>query len=141
MASDGSARASTPAAASVRAAARGPGEQVARAGVQGLGGRGGGAAQRRLERGDGELVHPQRPGERMPPAAFDQVAAAEQQPGLRAAEQLVAARGDQVGPGAQGGGGVRLAGQQRLRGEQAGPDVGDHGHAEAGELGDVRPIR
>ena len=40
-------------------------------------------------------------------------------------------------PAAQRGGGVRLVGQQRVRGEQPAADVGDHRHAERGELGDA----
>ena len=65
------------------------------------------------------------------------VGAAEQQPGLRAAEQLVAAGRDQVGPGTQPGPGIGLVGQQRMRGEQAGADVAHHGHAEPGQFGDA----
>ena len=77
-----------------------------------------GAAEGRLERRQRELVHPERAGERVPQQAADQLRVAEQQPGLRTAEQLVAARGDQARALAQGGRRVRLVGQQRVRGEQ-----------------------
>ena len=49
----------------------------------------------------------------------DHVGPAEQQPGLRAAEQLVAARGDQRGAGPQRGRGVRLVRQRRQRARAA----------------------
>ena len=58
------------------------------------------AAQGRLQRGQGELVDAERPGQRMPAQPLDQLGPPEQQPGLRAAEQLVAAAGDDVGAGA-----------------------------------------
>ena len=61
---------------------------------------------------------------------------AEHQPGLRAAEQLVAGRRDERGALRERGGGVGLVGQQRVRREQPRPDVGDDGHAEAGQLVD-----
>ena len=125
----------------------GPLPQRRRVGRQRPRGRRGRAAQGRLQRGQGELVHPQRPGQRVPAQPLDHVGAAEQQPGLRAAEQLVAAGGDQRGAGPQRGRGVRLVRQQRvsgpsspepmstttgagerrqLRGRHAGGEAGDH---------------
>ena len=89
-----------------------------------------------LKRGEGQLVHPQRPGQRMPPQRAHQGGPAEQQPGLRTAEELVAARGDQGGAVPQRGGGVRLAGQQRVRDKQPGPDVEHHRGTQAGQLAD-----
>ena len=68
---------------------------------------------------------------------LDRLGAAEHQAGLRTAEQLVAAAGDQVGAGAQRAGHVRLVRQQRVRAQQAAADVDDHRDAEAGEL--MRP--
>ena len=92
------------------------------------------AAQGGLHRGEGQLVHAQRAGERVPAQARDQLGAgtggAEQQPGLRAAEQLVAGRGHERGAAGQRRRRVRLVGQQGVRGEQAGADVGDDRHAE-----------
>ena len=66
----------------------------------------------------------------------DEVGVAEHQPGLRAAEQLVARRGDEIRPGPQLAGRVRLRGQQRVRREQPRPDVGHHGHAQPDQVGD-----
>ena len=53
--------------------------------------------QRALERGEPELVDAQRAMQRMAPQPLDQVGAAEDDTGLRAAEQLVAAEADEVG--------------------------------------------
>ena len=73
----------------------------------------------------------------MPGQPAHQAGPAEQQPGLRAAEQLVAARGDQGGAVPQRGRGARLVWQQRVRREQPGPDVEYHGHVpQPGQLGD-----
>lgn len=93
------------------------------------------APQRRLQGGQRQLVHAQRTGERVPPEPFDQVAAAEQQTGLRTAEQLVAARGDEVGADPQHARGVGLLRQERITVEQPRTDVDDHGHAQPGQLG------
>ena len=76
-------------------------------------------ADRRLEGGEGQLVDPQRPGERMAQQRAHQGLVAEQNARLRAAEQLVAARGDQVRALGERGRRVRLVGQQRVRREQA----------------------
>jgi hypothetical protein len=84
-----------------------------------------------LERGEGQLVHPQRAGQGMPGEPAHQIGLAEQQSGLRAAEQLVAARGDQGRAVAQRGRGVWLIGQRRVRGEQPGADVEHHRNAVA----------
>ena len=86
---------------------------------------GSGTGDRRLKGGEGQLVDAQGAGERVPQQAADQGLVAEQQAGLRAAEQLVAAGGDQVRAVAQGGRGVGLVGQQRVRGEQPRADVVD----------------
>ena len=70
-----------------------------------------------------------------------QVGAAEDQAGLRPAEQLVAAGGDQGGAVPQRGRGAGLAGQQRVRGEQPGADVEHDGDAvglpQFGQLGNA----
>ena len=52
-----------------------------------------------LERRERELVDAQRALERMPAEAFDELRAAEHDPGLRAAEELVARETDEVGAG------------------------------------------
>jgi hypothetical protein len=70
----------------------------------------------------------------MPAQPLDQLGPPQQQAGLRPAEELVAAGGDQVRASAEGGVGVGLIRQQWLRGEQAAADVGDHRHAEPGQL-------
>ena len=95
------------------------------------------AAQRRLERGERQLVDPQGPGQRVAPQPLDDVGAAEDEPGLRAAEQLVAAARDDGRAGAQRGRGVGLVGQQRVRAQQAAADVGDDRRPEPGEVGDA----
>ena len=55
--------------------------------------------QRALERGERELVDPQRPLEWMPAQSFDELGCAEHDARLRAAEQLVAREADEVGAG------------------------------------------
>src|SRR5215472_10937821 len=57
--------------------------------------------QRGLERSIGELVHPQRPKQRVRAHALDEVGAAAEQSSLRSAEQLIAAVGDEIHPGAK----------------------------------------
>ena len=53
--------------------------------------------ERPFERGEPELVDPQRAVQRMAPQAVDEVGATDDDPGLRTAEQLVAAEADEVG--------------------------------------------
>ena len=65
--------------------------------------------ERPLERRQGELVGAQRALERMPPQPLDELGAAGDDPGLRAAEQLVAGEADEVGAGGEAGCGRRLA--------------------------------
>ena len=91
--------------------------------------------QRGFQRRGRRLVHPQRPGQRMPGQLADQGGLAEDQAGLRPAEQLVPARGDQRGARLQPRPGIRLVGQQRVPAEQPGPDVGQHRDAQRGQLG------
>ena len=86
--------------------------------------------QRRLERGQGQLVDAQGAGEGVAPQPLDELGVAEQQAALRAAEQLVAGGGDQVGAGAEGGRRVGLVGQPRVRRQQSGADVGHERDAE-----------
>ena len=74
----------------------------------------------------------------MPGEAAYQVGPAEQQAGLRAAEELVAAGRDQVGAVAQRGGGAGLVGQQRVRGSSPEPMSNTTGTPSAGQLG-ARP--
>ncbi len=62
---------------------------------------------------------PQGPGEGVAGAAVDQVAAAGDDAGLRAAEQLVAGEGDQGGAGGQGLAGRRLARPARRAGRRS----------------------
>ena len=56
--------------------------------------------QRRLERGDADLVEAQRALQRVAVDRGDEVGAADDEAGLRAAEQLVAGEGDEVGASA-----------------------------------------
>ena len=63
---------------------------------------------------------------------------ADEQPGLRAAEQLVAAEAHERGAGAHRAAHRRLVGQQRdVVGEDAGADVVDHRHAERAQRLDL----
>ena len=77
-----------------------------------------GTGDRRLKGGEGQLVDPQGTGQGVAQQAADQCLVAEQYSGLRAAEQLVAAGGDEVRAVAQRGRGVRLRGEQRVGREQ-----------------------
>ena len=82
--------------------------------------------QRALERGKPELVDAHRAVQRMPPQPLDQVGAPDHDPGLRPAEQLVAAEADEVGAG-----GERVA-RRRLVGdldERTGAEVVEQRHA------------
>ena len=75
--------------------------------------------ERPLERGERELVGAQRALERVAAQALDQIGAADDDPGLRPAEQLVAREADEVGPcGKRGsGGGLTLDLDERARAE------------------------
>ena len=64
--------------------------------------------ERSLERGERELVGPQRALERVAPQPLDQIRAADDDPGLRPAEQLVAREADEVRAGGEARGGRRL---------------------------------
>src|SRR6185436_16657439 len=57
--------------------------------------------ERRLERSQGQLVRAERALERMPSQPLDELGAADDDPRLRAAEQLVAGEADEVGSGLQ----------------------------------------
>ena len=57
--------------------------------------------QRAFERGEAELVDAQRAVQRVPAQLLDQVGAPDDDPRLRAAEQLVAAEADEVGAGGE----------------------------------------
>ena len=76
-------------------------------------------AQRRLQRGEGQLVDAQRAGQRVAAAALDRLARADEEPGLRAAEQLVAAEAGQRRAGRDASRERRLAGQHRGAGRGA----------------------
>ena len=65
--------------------------------------------ERALERGERQLVGAERAVERVAPQPLDEVGPAGDDPGLRAAEQLVAGEADEVGARGQRGGGRRLA--------------------------------
>ena len=77
--------------------------------------------QGRLQGGQGELVGPDRPGQRVPGQPPDQLGPAHDQAGLRAAEELVAGEQHQVGAGGQAAGDRRLV--PELAGQQPRPDV------------------
>src|SRR3954451_10543840 len=83
------------------------------------------AAQGRLERSQRQLADAERAGQRVAAEPLDDVPLAEEEPGLRAAEQLVAARDDEVGSGLQRGCGVWLVGEEWVGAQQSGTDV-DH---------------
>ncbi len=70
----------------------------------------------------------------MPAQPLDGVASAEDQSGLRSAEQLVAAAGHDGSAVGEGGGGVRLVGQQSVRSQQTTADVVHHRWAQRREL-------
>ena len=95
-------------------------------------------AQRRLERGDADLVEPHGALHRVAADARDELAAADDEAGLRAAEQLVAREGDEVGALGDRLGDGRLA-RQAVGGEVdegAGAEVVDERHAVV--MGDPR---
>jgi hypothetical protein len=99
--------------------------------------------RRVLQCGEHEAAGTQRPGQRVPPAALDQIRAAGDDACLRPAEQLVAAERDDrraVGDGLTrrrlaGQPRRRRPGQPRARGiDQPAADVGDDGHAQRRQL-------
>ena len=98
--------------------------------------------QRPFERGQAELVDPERAVEWMPAELLDQVGAADHDAGLRPAEQLVAAEADEVGAR-----GERVARGRLVRdlGERARAEVVEQRHAvtagDRGELGGSRAAR
>ena len=71
--------------------------------AQGCGDRWHWATHGRLERGEGELVDPQGPGERVAAQPLDDLGVTEDEAGLGPAEQLVAAGGHDRRAGAQPG--------------------------------------
>ena len=94
--------------------------------------------ERRLERGERELVEPQRAGERMRAGGGDRLRAADQHARLRPAEQLVAGEADERGAGRDRAAHRRLVGQRRqVLGEVARADVVDHRRAELAQLLDL----
>ena len=92
----------------------------------------------RLERGERQLVDPHGPRERMAAARLDRLARSDEQPRLRAAEQLVARERRERGAGADRSAHRRLAGEQlEVVGEHARADVVDDRHAEVAERLDL----
>ena len=99
-----------------------------------------------LQGGEHEAARTQGAGQRVAGAAGDEVGAPGDDPGLRAAEQLVAAERDERGAGLDGLAGGRLGGQpgRRVRAgpprardvEEAAAEVDDDGRAERRQLGD-----
>jgi hypothetical protein len=91
--------------------------------------------QRPFERGEAQLVDAQRTMEWMPSEAFDEICAPRDDPCLRAAEQLVAAEADEVGPRCERRACSRLVGEVEQR---ARPEVVDErqvaGACHGGEL-------
>ena len=102
--------------------------------MQGAGNGGFGAAQGGFESGERQLVDAHRAGHRVAADAFHGVGVAENEPRLRPAEQLVAARGDDRRAVAQPARRVGLVGQHPFGGEQAAADVRDDGDAERREI-------
>ncbi len=95
-------------------------------------------AQRGLERGERELVEPQRAGERVLLGGVDRGARADHHAGLRAAEQFVPGETHERGAGPDRAPHGRLVGEHfDVLGEVAGADVVDHRHAELAQLLDL----
>ena len=78
--------------------------------------------ERPLERGERQLVGAQRALERVAPEPLDQVGAPDDDPGLRAAEQLVAGEADEIGAGGEASARGRLVRQPH---ERAGAEIVD----------------
>ena len=91
--------------------------------------------ERPLERRERELVGPQRPLQRMPTQPLDEVGPADDDPGLRPAEQLVAREADEIGARGEARRGGRLVAQLV---ERARAEIVDE--REAGPLRDPRQI-
>src|SRR5438067_3007236 len=74
-------------------------------------------AKRGLERGELELVEPERPGQRVAPAALDRFLGAGDDPRLRSPEELVRGTADEVSSGGHAGpdGGLVVDRVQRAR--------------------------
>ena len=86
--------------------------------------------QRRFERGEADLVDAQRPLHRIALDARDQILAADDEAGLRAAQKLIAREGDEIGAGGDGFLDRRLV-RQPVAGEidqRAGAQIVDQRH-------------
>src|SRR2546421_454974 len=96
------------------------------------------APQRRLKRGQRQLVESQGPRQRVRARRGNGVRAADHQTGLRAAEQLVAGEADQRGAREYRAAHRRLVAQRGdARCERPRPDVVDHGPAELAQRLDL----
>ena len=94
--------------------------------------------ERRLERGERELVDAHGAGERVAPARLDRLARADQQTALRPAQELVGAEAHDRRAGAHGSPDRRLVGQQLdVVGEHARADVVDDRDAEPAQRLDL----
>ena len=105
----------------------------------GLGPAGSVQAEGQRHRGHRQLVRSHRPRERVAPHPGDEVGPPDDEPGLRAADELVAAERHEVGAGRQPLGGERLVPEPVRRGveERPGPQVVDDDRAMAvGQLGE-----
>ena len=80
--------------------------------------------QRRFERGVGQLVNAERAHQGVSPERLDQRRASDEDPGLRAAEQLVAAEAHEIAPRGERRSHHRLVGQRGV--EVAAAEVFDH---------------
>jgi hypothetical protein len=97
-------------------------------------------AQRGFERGHGQLVDAEGAHERVARAAIDAGLAADEDAGLRAAQELVAAEEDEVGAGLDAAAGQRFTGEAELAevDQGAAADVVDDGDATAASERDER---
>ncbi len=87
--------------------------------------------QRRLESGQGQLVASEGPIQRVHPAARDQLSPADEDPALRAAQELVAGEQDESDPGGQAGAHAWLVFEacNRSVDEKPGAEIVGHDHA------------
>ena len=97
--------------ASAAISARGPRQQAQRRQARGEPIGIGVKPQHRFERGQPDLVEPQRALQRVSGEPCDEIGAADDEPGLRAAQQFVAAEGDEIGARRQRLGDGRLVRQ------------------------------